>query len=370
MIRIARFACIAALCCVPALASVQSQPESGSTPSPSSSQQQPAAANTDNDNTKKSHKENHKPISPGHVRNAVIWQDPGDIASKNLFFGSGAEDGQPKPPFKFLDQDKHDSNPKFDVEDADGHKWRVKLGAEARPEIVSSRLLWAVGYFTEDDYVLPTATVPGLHLHRTAHSVENGDEVIDARFARKPSGEKRIASWRWKENPFSGTRELNGLRVMMAVLNSWDLKSENNAVYSDKKTGQQIFLVSDTGASFGTNSTRMQNANGKGNVKKYAESKFITHESETEVSFGTPAPPNDLLMESGGMLAPLYFKRLGYDWIGRDIPRADARWIGSLLGQLSHQQLVDALRAGHFTPDEIDKYVAILEQRIADLKSL
>jgi hypothetical protein len=322
------------------------------------------------DSGKKSHKENHKPIASAKVHNAVLWQDPGDISTKNLFYGQGGKDGQPVPPFTFIDQYKHDSNPKFDVRDANGHSWRVKLGAEARPEIVASRLLWAVGYFAEDDYVLPRATVPSLHLHHTAHSVENGDEVINARFARKPGGEKRIASWKWKENPFSGTREFNGLRVMMAVLNSWDLKSENNAVYSNKKTGQELFLVSDTGASFGSNSVRMKNVNGKGNVEKYAESKFVTHETETEVSFGTPAPPTDLLMESGGMLAPLYFKRLGYDWIGDDIPRADARWIGSLLGQLTHQQLVDAFRAAQFTPQETNEYVSILEDRIAQLKAL
>lgn len=322
------------------------------------------------DTSKKSHKENHKPISSAKVHNAILWKNPGDISTKNLFYGQGGEDGQPKPPFTFLDQDKHDSNPKFDVRDANGHSWRVKLGAEARPEIVASRLLWAVGYFTEDDYVLPRAAVPGLHLHHTAHSVENGNEVINARFARKPGGEKRIASWEWKENPFFDTREFNGLRVMMAVINNYDLKTENNAVYSDKKTGRQLFLVSDTGASFGTNSVRMKNENGKGNVEKYAESKFITHETDAEVSFGTPAPPTDLLMESGGLLAPIYFKDRGYDWIGDDIPRADARWIGSLLGQLTHQQLVDAFRAGRFTPEETNEYVSILEDRIAQLKAL
>jgi hypothetical protein len=114
----------------------------------------------------------------------------------------------------------------------------------------------------------------------------------------------------------------------------------------------------------------MKNENGKGNVEKYAESKFITHETNAEVSFGTPAPPADLLMESGGLLAPLYFKDRGYDWIGDDIPRADARWIGSLLDQLSHQQLIDAFRAAQFTPEETKEYVSILEDRIAQLKAL
>ena len=63
-------------------------------------------------------------------------------------------------------------------------------------------------------------------------------------------------------------------------------------------------------------------------------------------------------------------KRRGYDWIGQDIPREDARWIGSMLGQLTHEQLVDAFRAGNFPPESIDQYVTVLEGRIAQLKAL
>lgn len=335
----------------------------------------PSDATQDDDDDKK---DDHKAIAPDHIHNPVLWHDPGNIAAEDLFYGSGGEKNQPRAPFTFLGERKHDSNPKFDVRDASRHKWRVKLGAEARPEVAASRLLWAVGYYTDDDYVLPSATIPNLHLHHTAHSVQDGDVVIDALFRRKPHGEKRIAAWAWKRNPFLGTREFNGLRVMMALLNSWDLKTENNAVYSDKKPNkengqdadQQFFLVTDIGASFGTNSVRIKNVNGKGNADQYARSKFITHITRTTVSFGTPAPASTLLRESGGLLAPLYFRRERYLWIGRDIPRADARWIGSLLGQLSHRQIVDVFRAAHFSNQEIDIFVPILEKRIAQLKAL
>lgn len=315
-------------------------------------------------------KDDHQPIALADIHDPVLWTNPGDISRKNLFFGSGGEHGQPAPPFRFLEVHSHDSNPKFDVQDADGHTWRVKLGAEARPEIVCSRLLWAVGYFTEDDYVLPEATVPGLHLSHTKRSFRRGDVVLNARFARKPDGEKRIASWRWKQNAFTDTREFNGLRVMMALLNNWDLKDENNAVYLDKKTGQQLFLVSDTGASFGTNAVRIMNANGKGNVNQYLHSRFITRRTYTTVSFATPAPATRVLLESGGLAAPLFFRRQRYLWIGRNIPREDARWIGNLLGELTHEQLVDAFRAGHFTDHETELYVGELQRRIAELRDL
>ena len=53
----------------------------------------------------------------------------------------------------------------------------------------------------------------------------------------------------------------------------------------------------------------------------------------------------------------MYAVRVPLDWIGKHIPIEDARWIGSMLGQLSHQQLEDAFRAGNFPADEVDAYV-------------
>ena len=61
--------------------------------------------------------------------------------------------------------------------------------------------------------------------------------------------------------------------------------------------------------------------------------------------------------------------RSGMDWIGNNIPRQDAHWVGVLLGQLSHQQLVDAFRAGNFPATEIEIYVKVVERRILDLKA-
>ena len=59
---------------------------------------------------------------------------------------------QPHGTFTFLKEDRKGSNPKFDVQDENGVKWKVKLGSEARPETVASRLVWAVGYFANEDY--------------------------------------------------------------------------------------------------------------------------------------------------------------------------------------------------------------------------
>ncbi len=343
-------------------------PQPATAPVEATPSKQPAAPSSNHPKAAK--KDTEKPINQADIHNASLWRDPGNIAGKDMLYGDGGKDGQPVAPFKFVSEDMSGTNPKFDVEDANGKKWRVKLAEEARPEVVASRLLWAVGYYVNDDYLLHVATIQGLDVKRGAKLVHNGDQVIDARFSRKPGKDTKIAIWEWKTSPFRDTREFNGLRVMMAVLNSWDLKDVNNAVYINKKTGHQTFLVSDIGATFATNSLETSRAKDKGNVDSYVNSKFITHTTPTTVDFGTPSAPTGVLLKTGGVLAADYVKRRGFDWIGNDIPREDARWIGSMLGQLSHEQLVDAFRAGNFPPESIDQYVSVLESRIAQLKSL
>ncbi len=156
----------------------------------------------------------------------------------------------------------------------------------------------------------------------------------------------------------------------MAVMNNWDLKDVNNAVYSDSKQDRDIFLVSDIGASFASNDEHVHHNTDKGNLASYEHSKFITKKNDKSVSFGTPMMPAGLLLRQGPILLGETVRREPLDWIGHDIPIGDAKWIGGLLGQLTHKQLEDAFRAGNFPPDEVDAFVTIVESRINELKSL
>ena len=45
-----------------------------------------------------------------------------------------------------------ETSPKFDVEDDQHVQWRVKLGEEPQSETAATRLLWAAGYFVDEDY--------------------------------------------------------------------------------------------------------------------------------------------------------------------------------------------------------------------------
>ena len=337
--------------------------------STSAAAQQDGARATSTKDSGKGEKDSAEPLPASAVKNPVLWHQPSDIASLDLLNGQGGAQRKPVPPFTFEDEDLNGTNPKMDVRDSGGTKWRVKEGEEARPEVVASRLLWAVGYYANDDYLLQTATVSGVEVKRGSSGFKAGN-LSEVRFSRKPSGEKKLGIWEWRSNPFTGQREFNGLRVMMAVMNNWDLKDVNNSVYSDKQNGTQIFLVNDVGATFGANGVGFTRAGSKGNINSFRASKFIKRLTATEVDFSTPKPPTGVLLTSFGGSAKSYFMRAGLSWIGNNIPRADARWIGTLLAQLSHQQLLDAFRAGDFPAKDVDGYVEIIEARIAELKKL
>jgi len=297
----------------------------------------------------------------------VIWNDPGDIKNRDLFNGPGGEKHRPQPPVKFLKEDKHGQNSKFDVEDANGTKWRAKLGIEAQPETVATRLLWAIGYFTNEDYLVRDLEVKDLpaHLHRGQGHVISPNRLDMARLQRHPGGEKKEGNWDWRHNPFVGTREFNGLRVMMALISNWDLTPQNNAIFEDKDHGE-VYLVTDVGTAFGASGNRYTEAGSKNNLKAYQESRFIARVTPTYVDFNFPRRPPLLYIVD----LHNYFHQTGLRWIGKQVPRGDAKWVGSLLAQLSTQQIRDAFRAGGYPPDKAAAFTRAVQARIAELTRL
>lgn len=303
----------------------------------------------------------------------VLWREPDNITARNLYFGPGGERRQPRGPFTFIKEDLEGSNPKFTVRDRDGVKWKVKLGAEARPETAATRLVWAAGYFANDDYFLPRLRVDDMPAHlQRRHSgrfLQPDGSMLNVRLKREPDDEKKVATWRWRDDPFSGTRELNGLKVMMALINNWDLKDTNNAVYDEKRPGrpdERIYMVSDLGASFGTAWLDRTHEKSKGNLYWYSRTKFIKTIHDGAVDFEDPRRPAMVVLVNPHE----FFSRLGLRWIGRDIPRADARWMGGLLAKLSDQQIRDAFRAAGYSPQQVDGFASVVKTRIAELNRL
>jgi len=297
----------------------------------------------------------------------VIWRIPNDIESRDLFYGVGGQEHQPRGSFRFIEEDMDGTNPKFTIEDEDGVRWKVKLGDEVRSETAASRFLWAVGYFTDEDYFVASLRVGDMpRLKRGQKFVEHDGTIRNARMERHVNGQEKTGKWRWRDYR-AGGREINGLRVMMALLNNWDLKDVNNAVYVDTRnpSAKPTHVVSDLGATFGSPGIILPLSKAKDNLDKYSSSKFITKVTAESVDFSSPARPG--LYQ---IFNPLFISRLRMRWIGKDIPRADARWIGELLGRLSTQQIRDAFRASGYTPLEVERFTQVMEGRIAELRGL
>ena len=70
-------------------------------------------------------------------------------------------------------------------------------------------------------------------------------------FKARSKDVKRLGFWDWFDNPFVCTKELQGLKVLMPLINNWDLKESNTNVLRVKVEGaeeyESRYVVSDLG---------------------------------------------------------------------------------------------------------------------------
>lgn len=153
---------------------------------------------------------------------AELWAEAD--AGRDLFGGPGGGGAAPDPQgvFQFVAHDVTGASPGYDVRDAQGRLWSVKLGPEAQSEVVVSRLLWAAGYFQPAIYYLPSWTLVG---------TTSPNPQPPGRFRLEADGEKKVGLWSWSRNPFVDTAPLRGLFVLMVMVNNWDLKTQQNPLY-------------------------------------------------------------------------------------------------------------------------------------------
>ena len=302
-------------------------------------------------------------------QNGILWRDPVDLKNRNLFYGiGGAQHAPPAEGYTFVEEDLDNSATKLVVQDSSGVRWKVKLGPEARGEIAATRLVWAAGYFTDEDYYLPELRIKDVPpLKRGKELVSSTGIVTDARMERHIEDQKKLGSWKWKGERWSSQREFNGLKVVMALINNWDLKDNNTAIYRQTRPGggvEIVYAVSDLGASFGQ--THLDRQNSKSNLELYEASEFISKENDDYVRLATPGSPTPWLLVN----LKDYFYRRGLMSVTRDIPREDARWMGQLLSGLSDEQIRDAFRAGGFSSEECSRFARVVKQRIELLQQL
>jgi hypothetical protein len=305
---------------------------------------------------------------------ATLWRDPGDIASLDLLNGEGGAKDAPDPhvDYTFIKEDMNGTSSKFYARDSNGVRWLVKLGVEARPETAATRLVWAMGYFTDEDYFLPQIHVQNLpKLRRKMFGASPKIGIVrNVRLKRQGEGIEKLTDWDWFENPFVGTRELNGLRALMALINDWDLTVANNKVYVTDK--EREYLVSDLGAAFGktgwppSHVPLLPHAT-KSVLKDYENSRFIRVVTGDVVTFEMHTSAPSFIR---GFRRTYFDQYRQIEGVAQGIPVRDAVWVGSLLARLKPQQIRDAFRAAGYQPAEVDAFAKVVEKRIAALNQL
>jgi hypothetical protein len=289
------------------------------------------------------------------VGRPILWRAPDDLPTRDLFLGSGGAALKPDTSrVTFLKAEQGGYSPKFRVRDGAGREWVAKLGKEAQSETAAVRLLWAVGYQTEINYLVPCVHIEGAPKPGKKVDRCEGDGFANVRFEARPENIERTGQWKWKRNPFVGRRELQGLIVMMGLLNNWDIKDSNNVVLyvpgrSERRVAESLYAISDLGATFGRTGnvpffwrfTRSRN-----NPKDYAQARFVDKVKGNRVAF-----------RYGGKNRGLF----------KNITVEDAKWIGNLLSRLSERQLADAFRAANYNPDEVRLLTGTVRRRIKEL---
>ncbi len=287
--------------------------------------------------SKKSHP---KPI-PNDAK-PVLWREPTDIASRDLFLGPGGEAMKPDlSKVTFIADETRSYSKKYRVRDGAGNEWVVKVGPEAQSETAATRLIWAAGYFADITYLVPHVDIEG------KGSFDN------ARFEARPKGQKRLGQrWDWSKNPFVGTNELQGLKVLMALINNWDIQNHNNNILlvTDEATGEKEarYFDTDLGASFGKEGRFIGHTRNRPD-QYVADTKFITGAEHGMVRFDYKGKNKHLIS---------------------DITVAQAKWLGNILSQLSDQQISDAFRAANYSPEQIEALTRIVKTRINELVNL
>ena len=280
------------------------------------------------------------PITPAQL--AQLWVEP--RGSRDLYWGVGGKSNAPdaNAEYVLLDIKRGGFSRGYRVEGPNGREWSAKFPPEASTEVTASRILWAAGYHQPPNYYVVRWNV---------HKAPTPNPQLPARFREKrPRLEGRLeldekGTWSYYQNPFVGTRQLKGLLVLHAMLGNSDLKDDNNAIYVLREAyegASQWYVALDVGHTFGR--TGVSDAP-RGDPETFDRTPFIRGTVNGRVKLEWRGRHNALLA---------------------DITPADVRWICQRLQALSDADWSDAFRAGGFSPEDANRFIRRLKQKIAE----
>jgi hypothetical protein len=302
-----------------------------------------------------------KPIVPGKP---IVWSDPGAVETLDFVNGVGGRERAPKPPFTFVEESIAGTNPKVKVTDANGEQWTAKFGSEVNAETFATRIAWACGYFVEPAYFVASGKIEKLGpLDRAKKVVQSDGRFVEARFERKrEKGVRKLEeeqSWSWVSNSFVGSKELNGLKVIMMLTSNWDNKDvrdikrgSNTAIFQTPSDAgvEDRYMVTDWGGSMG----------------KWGS--YFSREKWDCKGFNSQT--KDFVKGVSGGMVEFGYSGQHSTGFKDNIKTSDVQWLMQYLGRITDAQLQEGLRASGATPDEVSCFTSSIRNRIMQLKNV
>jgi hypothetical protein len=292
-------------------------------------------------------------VTPG------FWHDPGDVAKLDFGGSVGAPVGAPKPPFTFLREDPSGTQPKLFARDAAGVLWNVKFGYEVHNESFCWRIVRACGYFAEPSFFVAEGRFENYRpIRRATQSLQADGRFTSARFQFRDPRLKFLAnrSWRWDRPPLAGTRELDGLKILIMLFSNWDNKDArvgrggpNTALF--KEHGRPVYAFTDWGSGMGKwGASAGSDSNWDCGNYSAQTPEFVKGVEEGSVRFGWEGAINE-----------------GFR---KGIPPAHVRWLMEYLGKISDAQIAAALKAAGANETEKECFGKALRERIEELRKI
>ena len=294
----------------------------------------------------------------------VLWSEPGRVETIDFTLAPGGAALEPQPPYQFVQEDSEGTSPKITVRDARGIEWRVKGGLEVRAETFVTRLVAALGYYTETTYFFSNGRIESVGAVKRASGFIRPDGTFTyAAFERKePGGRFTSDKWTWSNSPFSGTPALNGLKILVMLVSNWDnkdardeYKGSNTSVLAcgDGPTLQRVYFVNDWGQTLG----------------RWGYGGIFGRQSTWSCG--------DFTAQTSAFVAGTQGKyvRFGYsgqhtDDFKNGISVDDVRWVMQYLGRITDAQVRAGLLASGATREEEECYVKALRARIEQLRRI
>jgi hypothetical protein len=291
---------------------------------------------------------------------AILWRAPSGIGMENWTCGSAGCDHAPAPPFHFEKEDMEGTFPKLTVTDAKGRTWSVKFGVKVMPESFSSRFVAALGYVVEPSYYVASGKLDDASkLSRARGYVKSDGTFVRARFQLRDKNTLEFLpkhAWSLTDNPFVGTHELAGLRVLLMMLSNWDVKdfrsgeeSSNTAVFRGPG-GELLYSFFDWGSTLGR----------WGNITRRTRSDCTGFSADTPRLI-TGVRDNVVVWGYSGKHEEIVRNGITVD---------DLRWLDPYLSAITDEQIRAGLKASGANDRENATCTEALESRIHQVQTV